>query len=431
LIEYNEIPTVYASTKLVIDDSVHGITKPYGSVNSRVFDSLGSGRLVITNGKEGVDSLFDKKVPTYTNKEELSNLVNYYLHNEQERNKLAQQLQSIVLKEHTYKVRANTLMVSLVDLIKHKYRIAIKIPVPNMEVAANWGDYHFGLALARAIRKLGHFVRIDLLPNWYDIPEFTDEVVIVLRGLNRYKPKSSHINLMWNISHPNEITYDEYEEYDHVFVASIPYSIHLKAIVKTSVTSLLQCTDPQLFFPSPNENNIYDEVLFIGNSRKKYRKAVQFAIESDMPIKVCGNNWENIIDPKFLKSDFIENNKLRHYYSNCGVLLNDHWHDMAELGFISNRIFDAAACGACIVTDYVDGIEQIFHDTIPVYSDIDNFKAIISELLKNPKKRSEIGEKLFQQVNLNHTFDKRAGEILNLIKNHPKAKLLNAYEQTF
>jgi hypothetical protein len=40
---------LYKDAKIVIDDANH-VTKPWGSINSRVFDATSAGALVITNG---------------------------------------------------------------------------------------------------------------------------------------------------------------------------------------------------------------------------------------------------------------------------------------------------------------------------------------------------------------------------------------------
>ena len=41
-------------------------------------------------------------------------------------------------------------------------------------------------------------------------------------------------------------------------------------------------------------------------------------------------------------------------------MLADHWDDMREHGFISNRIYDALACGAVVVSDDVAGLDGRF-----------------------------------------------------------------------
>jgi hypothetical protein len=49
-VPYERLPEVYAATKIVLDDNNH-VTKAWGSVNSRVFDALAAGALVISNGE--------------------------------------------------------------------------------------------------------------------------------------------------------------------------------------------------------------------------------------------------------------------------------------------------------------------------------------------------------------------------------------------
>lgn len=41
------------------------------------------------------------------------------------------------------------------------------------------------------------------------------------------------------------------------------------------------------------------------------------------------------------------------------ILLNDHWEDMREKGFVSNRIYDGLACGAFILTDMVKAMGEL------------------------------------------------------------------------
>lgn len=107
-INYFKLPAVYASTKIVIDDANRG-TKEYGAVNSRVFDALACGTLVITNGKKGAEETFKNKLPVFKSKKELNELIEYYLSNDDLRIAKIKELQRIILEKHTYHNRANTL----------------------------------------------------------------------------------------------------------------------------------------------------------------------------------------------------------------------------------------------------------------------------------------------------------------------------------
>lgn len=118
-IKYDDIPQVYASTKIVLDDANH-VTRGWGSVNSRVFDAFASGCLVLTNGTMGNTDLFNGMIPEYHSKEELQDKINYYMEHTHEKEKIVQEIQEIILEKHTYKHRATKLK-SLLNFYIHKY----------------------------------------------------------------------------------------------------------------------------------------------------------------------------------------------------------------------------------------------------------------------------------------------------------------------
>lgn len=116
-IEYDMMPKIYASTKIVIDDA-NRVTKPFGSVNSRVFDGLASGALVITNGVLGAKYTFNDLLPTYSNEDELYKIINYYLTYDEERIALVKKLQENIFKYHTYDKRLDELLEILYNEMK-------------------------------------------------------------------------------------------------------------------------------------------------------------------------------------------------------------------------------------------------------------------------------------------------------------------------
>lgn len=99
---------MYRSLKIVIDDANH-VTEPWGSVNSRVYDAIASGSLVITNGKKGSDEICNGQIPTYESPEHLVEVLDFFLTHPKERKELAKQLRHHVLSQHTYKHRAREL----------------------------------------------------------------------------------------------------------------------------------------------------------------------------------------------------------------------------------------------------------------------------------------------------------------------------------
>ncbi len=106
---YEDLPEVYRTTKIVLDDA-NFATKPYGAVNSRVFDALASGALVLTNGCLGAQETFEGSLPTYSSSDELHQQINYFLNNEEARIAKVSDLQYLVLERHTYRQRVSRLL---------------------------------------------------------------------------------------------------------------------------------------------------------------------------------------------------------------------------------------------------------------------------------------------------------------------------------
>ncbi len=418
------LPSIYRRSRIVIDDTTPS-TNPSGALKQGVFDALAAGALVVTNNKDAARETFADLMPTYADADELRRQLRHYLQDGAQLASSANTLREQVLAAHTYGHRAQTLQRILVEAAETRWRIAIKVPAPKQSQAHTWGDYHFALSLARAIGRAGHLARIDLLPDWYATRCMGDDVVIALRGLRRYEPRSDHINLMWNISHPDAVDDSEYNSYDEVFIASVPKARDLAARLRVPASPLLQCTDPHVFYPDPDPAVAYHPLLFVGNSRKQFRAIVRDALAANLRPAVYGHEWEGLIPADLIHGHHIPNDSLRKAYSRCGILLNDHWHDMRSQGFLSNRLFDAAACGSVIVTDDVAGVLDIFGDAISVYNGTPGDLAeIASDIDLRRDRYSARAGHARALVMAEHTFDHRAEELLRAIRLHHMARAL-------
>ncbi len=412
---YGEIPCVYQQTRIVIDDANH-ITKPYGSVNSRVFDALMSGALVITNGVEGSKDLFQGELPYYETPRQLDQLLDFYLGNEAARQQKIGQLRRIILGKHTYHHRAKAIRQALMKRFIAR-SIAIKIPAPNWQGAHSWGDYHIAVLLKQQLEKLGYSVLLQVLPEWDNEAGMACDIALVLRGLSRYNVKPHQLNLMWNISHPDAVTLEEYEEYDQVFIASTCWAEHIAGQVSVPVSSLLQCTDPERFRrPDARQRKAYRKsLLFVGNSRNVFRKVLNDLLPTHLDLSVYGRNWNKLIPLRYIKGEHIPNDELYRYYGSADILLNDHWDDMREQGFVSNRLFDGLACGAFIVTDQVKAMGEL-KQFVQTYETADELQELIQYYLEHPEERRKKARQGMEYVRQQHTFKQRAEAISRVIE---------------
>ena len=413
-LEFERLPQLYASSKVVIDDTaIHAL--PYASMNSRVFEALACGTLVITNNVRGSEELFDGALPTYRTREELRAQLDRYLADDELREETAQKLRAMVQARHMYARRAEELIATAVELVERP-TVACRIATPNWEIAEEWGDTHFARDLTGSLRRLGFRTRIHVRNEW-DLPQSQDaDVVVQMRGLQQYAPKPGHLNVMWIISHPDDVDMDECERFDLVLAASESFAEELSAMLDVPALPLLQATNVEKFRPVPPDSALAAPVLFVGGSRKEYRPAVMWTVELGAPLHVYGSNWGGLIPDDYIKGTYFPNERLRELYCSADVVLNDHWPDMSKHGFISNRIFDVLACGGFMVSDHVEGAQRIFGDVVPVFRSKQDLADILERYSGDPEERRRLAQRGMELVRREHSFDARAKQLVAMIE---------------
>lgn len=408
LLDYDRLAAAYSSATLVVDDTA-GHTKPYGAINSRVFDALAAGKLVLTNNV-AVREVFDTDFPVWRDAEELTALCLRLSADAARREELVERYRGMVLSTHTYRARADQVRRVLTGWLAAD-RIGICIGVPGRARAEAWGDYHFARALQRQFERRGHPTRVHLLPEWVAGAVARDDVVLHLFGLSELGPRPAQTTVLWNISHPELVSAELCNSYDLVCVASASFAKELADVVDVEVVPLVQCTDPERFSPDPT-GPVHD-LLFVANSRRSRRRIVDDLGATPHDFAVYGRYWSaDLIDQRYVRGDHVPNAELRRYYSSAKLVLNDHWPDMRAHGFLSNRLYDALACGACVVSDHVDGIAEEFDDAVVTYRDADDLRRTIERLLADPAERTERGERGRKAVLARHTFAHRVDELL-------------------
>ena len=285
-----------------------------------------------------------------------------------------------------------------------KLNVAIKIAAPEDEKVA-WGDYHFAESLAAAIERLGHRARIDFRGGWHGHPIASEDLVIVLRGLIGYEPRAGQMAFLWNISHPDQVGFDEYDRYSRVYAASESHAALLAHIVRPPVAAMLQATDPERFHP--RDATPAPDVVFVGNSRGVERDIVRWAIEAGRPPVIYGDGWEGRVPPGLVRAKNIDNRDLGALYASAGVVLNDHWPSMRAFGLLSNRLFDAVGSGGRVVSDPVPSMASVFGDAVAQVSGPAELAAAVDEMLARPHD-PKAAQLAAAYVHEEHGFDARA-----------------------
>ena len=291
---------------------------------------------------------------------------------------------------------------------------SLRIPVPPGEKGNHWGDLYFARDFASALSSLGQDVEIHRRNNLWE-GEGIEDVSVVIRGLERVNPKPGKINILWIISTPELITKDELDGFDIIFAASTSWSEWVTKKTGIKVLPLLQCTDPKRFNPYASEPDLTKEIIFVGNARKRLRKIVSDFIDAEVPIKIYGKGWTGKVPQSLIGQQFIPNDELPIRYRSSKIVLNDHRPDMRKRGFYSNRLFDAVASGARVLSDDVDGLEQFFEGAVKAYADSSELRGICAdENLGSWGTDDQIRDRAVAFGNRN-SFESRAQEMIQAV----------------
>jgi len=314
---------------------------------------------------------------------------------------------------------ARTTRAVLDALSVHQERpsIAIRSASPRAESARYGCDFHFAKALARALRDRGYRVNLDGSADAQQRRIEPDDVTLTLRGPQRFTAPVSGLNLLWLISHAERVSDQEFEGYDHVFVASASYAAHLAERIPTPVTALLRCTDPACF-PFIEAPTHPERIVFVGHSRGVEGPVLKAALSQGLNPEVYGRDWGGLVSPSDLHEGYVDNYRLGALYGNSGVVLHDHGPLARRDGFVSNRIFDALATGAHVVSDAVAGLDELFGEEVGILSHPEDD---LAGLCRAGSSGRAARQALASRVAEEHSFAVRAARIDALIRSRMPA----------
>lgn len=285
---------------------------------------------------------------------------------------------------------------------------SVVVSAPKGDAGARWGDTWFAADLVDALTRAGQHARTVFRGAATSQSRDADDVVLVLRGLRRVVPRASDATwMLWVISHPELVESDEPAQFDAVFAASEHWSRARSDEFGIPVTPLLQATNPTRFSPNAAAPDSGDPILFVGSTRGEFRPAVRDCLAAGLEVSVYGVGWEAFLPPELISGEFIDNDRLPAAYAAAGIVLNDHWPDMAVEGFLSNRLFDAAACGSRVLSDEASGLSDVFGEDVRTFADATELASILGAgpaAFADRARRLALADRVARE----HSFDARA-----------------------
>ncbi|WP_192575836.1 glycosyltransferase [Agrococcus sediminis] len=293
-------------------------------------------------------------------------------------------------------------------------RWGIRHAAPGGAAGDAWGDTIFVAALADALRAEGKNVVTYRDGANERLDDMHDDVSVVLRGKKRLPPVPGACNILWVISHPDEVSDEELAEFDIVYAASASWAARRSKDSGVEIRTLLQCTDATRFFPADRELEASRPAVFVGSVHPgRRRRVVADAVAAGVALTVIGQGWDSSLPPGVLERDFVDSARLAEVYRSASRVLADHWRTMADEGFIQNRIFDALACAAPVISDPVQGLDETFGGAVAIYNSQEDLAKFCAASFSHPAGDWAARRALAQSIRSQHSFDARATTLVS------------------
>lgn len=271
-------------------------------------------------------------------------------------------------------------------------------------------------AMAKAFERIGYNVVSATEDNLYPENAADAGVNIYVRGYNPFNElnpnKKTAVNVLY-LQDFDSLFPEELDAFDGIATPSRDFYDYVIGAGYAAVY-LPEFTDPAVFFPNPRPELAHN-LLYVGDN-DRHSPAVASAIDAKLPIEIYGRFWAGNIDDEFVKGEYIHEDDLGAYFSSAKInLVNVSAHE-SEIGIIPSRIYDVAASKGFIIAPYNKTIEVVFGDSIPMFKNAEELKALYDQYIDNPEARAEKAEKAYRIAVSEYNVDAFVQRINGLVE---------------
>jgi spore maturation protein CgeB len=298
-------------------------------------------------------------------------------------------------------------------------------PYASVRVCADWHDL---------ARELGRARGADLIAKCSGVGGWDMELA---RGVLELRQPGSQV-AFWDVDAPQTLASAAAEpaeatgtfralipEYDLVLLYGGGESVR-EAYARLNARRaelIYNAVDPDEYYPVAADRARWCDLLFMGNRMPDREQRVNdlfFAAARSAPeleFVLGGNGWSDVaLPPNVRYVGHVPTAEHRAWNCSARMVLNINRSDMAATGFSPpTRVFEAAGCGSCVVTDAWEGIETFLapdDEVLVVHSAHELVDALRSV---SARRAAEIGRAARARVVRDHTYTTRAQQLESLL----------------
>jgi spore maturation protein CgeB len=203
--------------------------------------------------------------------------------------------------------------------------------------------------------------------------------------------------------------------YDAIFFKEPCLVDHLRAMLDVPVYYLPEACNPRWHRPVTAAGT--EPCLVIAGSMYPSRvQLLERLIAKGIPLRLYGNGFPRWIGETTVRAVhtgryLAREEKARVFRSAAGVLNTMH---PAEVSGANARLFEAAGCGAAVLTEFRSTVPELFAvgEEVLVFHDFDDLVGQATRLLSERGLTERLGDAAAQRAHRDHTYDLRVTTIL-------------------
>lgn len=314
---------------------------------------------------------------------------------------------------------------SLVEnhVVKDKYQAAISrsvfsgrgsgrniaIAVSTTDLNAGRGDIYTAVGLGRHLEMLGHEVVYLPRDRWYELPRNTDAYVAMLETVDVAQLPADVITIAWVrnetetwVTQPSLPLYNLVLSSSERSLEAIHHAFH-------GATGLLPIgVDTELFKPTgrtSDRRGVVSTVNQWGRERELHMYLQEATV--DFPLALFGQ--QRGMAPELAKycEGPVSYFALPSLYNEAAIVLDDFNHTTAGYGNVNSRVFEAAACGAIVMTNRPSGLEGFGFGDVPVFTSASEMCTLIARDFASIEAMKSAGGRA-ERVREAHSYQARA-----------------------
>ena len=177
--------------------------------------------------------------------------------------------------------------------------------------------------------------------------------------------------------------------------------------------------DTSTHFPVQPEPRFACDLAFLGNRLPDREARVEefflkpAASLPDRQFVIGGSGWhDKPMPPNVQNVGHVFTRDHNAFNSTPLAVLNVNRESMARYGFSpATRVFEAAGAGACLITDWFEGVEMFFEPDAELLTARTGDEVAEHVRTLTPERAKRIGESALRRVLAEHTYDHRAAEL--------------------